>query len=342
MRKYLLLLILTNLSSIAYAQPLARPQNYIGPTQSEMEVMTPTDRAAVSSQYSEFVSECGWDAGRSSSCGEITSIPQGDPNFKDPRFQKIPRPTALYVKTECEPSSGLFYTTVYYKDPTIKDPNKQWINFKNPVGKASKNSTDSLGNERWLTSPGLYDYEGADGNTPVPLDPKKVFRTPTGRFSGEGKIVMVHVVSDAYDYKGTEMPFTVWVEGSVAYHASKDELVTGHPESHGCMRLQWDNARALFAMVRIAGTSNVTYNFAGYGPIDPKTNRPACDGSKRGTNVIAKNDQFTPYSAIQIQSTAARQNILQRFFNSVGRGRAQQQQPRQLFRYSPSGVPAEQ
>lgn len=312
-------------------RPLARQSAEPLITSSELDDLTTADREAVYKRYTDEAERCTEIYGRDKTCGVIKGIAQGDKTFNNQLFSHIPRPTAVHVITECDPQYGMFFTKVYYKKA-----DGQWANFKSPMGNPGKNTVDTTGEERWLTSPGLYNYEGSEAT--VPLDPKKQFRTPTGNFYGEGYITAWHTVSDNYDYAGVKMPWAVWVDGSVAYHASIDENVTGYPESHGCLRLQSKNAYALFSLVRIAGTSNTSFHFKGYGETNPQTGKPYCDGTHRSGPILASNDQNTPFPAIQTKSTKARNNIFSKIGNYFSNTRATGKK----IIWSPTGEPVAQ
>ncbi len=280
-------------------------------TSSDMDALTPPDRRAAYEYYRTQVQSCTRGGGTDASCGVISGIGQGDSRFNDPNYRHIPRPTSVQVITECDINEGKFYTTVYYRDRdgTFK-------NFKSPLGHPSNKTVRTQGGgsvERWLTSPGIYNYTGGDeatGRWRTDLPPST---------RGEGYITEWHVVSQNKDWAGTQMPWTVWVNGDIAYHASADANVTGYPESHGCLRLNSTNAMALFNLVRHTGTSNVSFQWKGYGATNPRTGQPYCAGPTDATGQVISDNQRvqtregTPTEIAQ-RSTRARTN----WFTRVG------------------------
>ncbi len=275
----------------------------------DMDALTPPDRRAAYEYYRTQVQSCTRAGGTDATCGVISGIGQGDPRFQDPNYRHIPRPTSVQVVTECDQREGKFYTTVYYRDR-----DGSFKNFKSPLGHPSNKTVRTQNGaqvERWLTSPGIYNYTGGDESTGR-------WRTNLPASSrGEGYITEWHVVSEAKDWEGAQMPWTTWVNGDIAYHSSN--VVTGYPESHGCIRLESTNAMALFNLVRHVGTSNVSFQWKGYGPINPRTNMPACAGPVDANGVLlsdnarVQNREGTP-AQIAARSTTAKNN----WFTRVG------------------------
>lgn len=285
-------------------------------TRDEMDALTPPDRQAAYNYYRSQVRSCTQQTGTDNTCGVISGIGQGDPRFNDPNYRHIPRPTSVRVFTNCDKNAGKFYTTVYYLDS-----DGQWKNFKSPLSHPSNRTMrDQNGRsvEQWLTSPGIYNYTGGDQSlgrwrTEMPAVTR-----------GEGYITEWHVVSAAKDWEGAQMPWSVWVNGDVAYHASN--TVTGYPESHGCVRLQSTNAMALFNLVRHVGTSNMSFHWGGYGETNPRTGQPYCAGPTDAKGALLSDNQRvadregTP-KQIATRSTEARRNWFQRvgdWFRSIG------------------------
>lgn len=303
--------------------------NNVPESQYDMDSLTPADRARYY-QYLSSKKHCTTMQGTvDKTCGTIDDIHSGDDTFKDPYYLKnIPKPTSVRVLTRCDESEGKFYTTVYYKDK-----NGVFKNFKNPLGIASnqvKRTANGTNVERWLTSPGIYNYVPEihqEGDHPVGR-----WRTSIPPVNnGEGYITQWHKVSKNKAWEGADMPWTVWVNGDIAYHGSDprnkkqkaegepNPNVTGYPESHGCFRLETGNAMALFNLMRRAGTGAVSFHWGGYGAINPSTGQPYCAG-KYGPDGKLLNDNRRVLAregtVKQIRSKSA--NSLGNLFRKVG------------------------
>lgn len=93
-----------------------------------------------------------------------------------------------------------------------------------------------------IASPGMNSFLNIDpeyGRTPIVTNVN-----PKG-------IEKVHIVSDNKSYAGAQMPWTVWVLGSVAIHANKQ--ANGYRRSHGCINLQQECAERFFKDVQKVG-----------------------------------------------------------------------------------------
>lgn len=77
--------------------------------------------------------------------------------------------------------------------------------------------------------------------------PPKV--TPVGLFTPE------YLVKDHHStlYNNAPMPWSVFYDGNYAIHGTDQIARLGHPASRGCVRLDPDNARILFRMIRAEG-----------------------------------------------------------------------------------------
>ncbi len=54
------------------------------------------------------------------------------------------------------------------------------------------------------------------------------------------------------------MPFSIFFSGDYAIHGTAYVKSLGRPASHGCVRLQTDNAKMLFELVKDAGLGRTT------------------------------------------------------------------------------------
>ncbi len=77
--------------------------------------------------------------------------------------------------------------------------------------------------------------------------------TPTGFWTP----YRMHVMWHSRKYDNAPMPHSIFFHKGYAIHATPHIKRLGKPASHGCVRLHPDNAKALFALVRQYGPSNV-------------------------------------------------------------------------------------
>lgn len=61
-------------------------------------------------------------------------------------------------------------------------------------------------------------------------------------------------------YDNAPMPFAVFYNGGYAVHATTDIKRLGRPASHGCIRLNRENAAAFFALANRYGLANTRIN----------------------------------------------------------------------------------
>jgi L,D-transpeptidase catalytic domain len=93
--------------------------------------------------------------------------------------------------------------------------------------------------------------DGAEWGSTTVSTGRRGYGTPAGTFT----ILQKHVKHRSRTYGNAPMPYMqrlTW--GGVALHAGR---VTGAPASHGCIRLPWDFAKALYALTNPASTSVV-------------------------------------------------------------------------------------
>ncbi len=78
--------------------------------------------------------------------------------------------------------------------------------------------------------------------------------TPLGQWRGAQWLSKNHKSSR---YDNAPMPYAIFYNGHYAIHGTNQESKLGRPASAGCVRLQTDNARILFNMVRDEGKQNL-------------------------------------------------------------------------------------
>lgn len=81
---------------------------------------------------------------------------------------------------------------------------------------------------------------------------RKGYVTPPGSYSAQWLSRDHH--SKKYD--NAPMPFAVFFHGGYAVHATNEVKRLGQPASHGCVRLQKENAATFFSMASEAGLHN--------------------------------------------------------------------------------------
>jgi len=79
------------------------------------------------------------------------------------------------------------------------------------------------------------------------------YRTPTGDYKPQW-ISRMHY-SKKYD--NAPMPYSIFFNGGYAIHGTNHTRRLGRPASHGCVRLNTNNARKLYSMVRKYGKKNM-------------------------------------------------------------------------------------
>jgi lipoprotein-anchoring transpeptidase ErfK/SrfK len=100
-------------------------------------------------------------------------------------------------------------------------------------------------------------FVAVDGKPSLEFDVstgRQGYSTPTGRYGVERMYRKYH--SKKYD--GAPMPYSIFFHDGFAIHGTTDLKRLGTIASHGCVRLHPDNAKALFELVKGAGTGNTT------------------------------------------------------------------------------------
>lgn len=80
---------------------------------------------------------------------------------------------------------------------------------------------------------------------------KKGFRTPQGKYQPQ----RMYKSYFSRKYDGAPMPYSIFFYGGYAIHGTNHVKALGTPASHGCVRLDTANAKALFALVQHYGGS---------------------------------------------------------------------------------------
>jgi lipoprotein-anchoring transpeptidase ErfK/SrfK len=78
--------------------------------------------------------------------------------------------------------------------------------------------------------------------------------TPTGVYIGAEALSKHH---RSRLYNNAPMPFAIFYDGDYAIHGTDQIKRLGQPASHGCVRLDPDNAAILFQMVKAEGKDNL-------------------------------------------------------------------------------------
>lgn len=78
--------------------------------------------------------------------------------------------------------------------------------------------------------------------------------TPVGQWLGAQWLSKNHKSSL---YNNAPMPYAIFYNGNYAIHGTNQVSKLGRPASAGCVRLQTENARILFDMVRYEGKQNL-------------------------------------------------------------------------------------
>jgi lipoprotein-anchoring transpeptidase ErfK/SrfK len=91
-----------------------------------------------------------------------------------------------------------------------------------------------------------YDWPVSTGRRALP--------TPAGVFHAQR--LAVHWFSRKYD--NSPMPHSIFFHGGIAIHGTYETAYLGRPVSHGCVRLQPENASVLFGLVEQQGLGATT------------------------------------------------------------------------------------
>ena len=78
------------------------------------------------------------------------------------------------------------------------------------------------------------------------------YKTP----SGEWRPYRMHVMWKSIKYDNAPMPYAVFYDGGYAVHGTNAVSRLGTPASHGCVRLQTDNAKTFYSLVKEVGPGN--------------------------------------------------------------------------------------
>ncbi len=83
---------------------------------------------------------------------------------------------------------------------------------------------------------------------------RKGFGTPTGSF----RPIRMHEMWYSSKYENAPMPHSIFFHGGYAIHATFDVAHLGQVASHGCVRLDPENAETLFQLVEKVGMKNTS------------------------------------------------------------------------------------
>ncbi len=288
----------------------------------------------------------------SESCGAFNDWPNGDPSFNDdPLMNMIPRQTRVNVDVVCNEATGQFQTRVYFPNvcPLTRDSRPTGdcgeSYFQNPYTQ-NRDTPFSTTPDNWLTSPGLFNHNDVTNLTRrnVPGDDSDFnilattdlnsydYSSNLGAGSQAG--AELHIVSSAKEWEGAAMTNTLWLQGDYAIHGACEGYTedlrcefSGRPASKGCIRLEPNNARALYNLVRRVGTRHIRYQFHGYGrPLARLGGRPACSLSQDEWNRHRAGQPVLAETEAQVearQQTARREsrqsyNWFQRAWRGIG------------------------
>ena len=79
------------------------------------------------------------------------------------------------------------------------------------------------------------------------------YRTPTGQW----KPTRMHKMWYSRKYDMSPMPYSIFFYGGYAIHGTNAVKALGRPASHGCIRLDTDNARKLYQLTKQVGANNM-------------------------------------------------------------------------------------
>lgn len=94
-------------------------------------------------------------------------------------------------------------------------------------------------------------------------------------------------------YYNSPMPYSIFFHGGYAIHGSYDINRLGGPASHGCIRLNPDNAATLFDLVSREGRGATTIVVTGGGPASVRRN--GFGGAQASGPVYEPSFQNAPY-----------------------------------------------
>ena len=81
---------------------------------------------------------------------------------------------------------------------------------------------------------------------------RKGYTTPSGQF----KPYVLRKLHYSRKYDNAPMPYSIFYHGGYAIHATGEVEKLGRPASHGCVRLELQNARWLYRIVKEYGQEN--------------------------------------------------------------------------------------
>jgi lipoprotein-anchoring transpeptidase ErfK/SrfK len=81
---------------------------------------------------------------------------------------------------------------------------------------------------------------------------RKGYTTPSGQF----KPYVLKKLHYSRKYDNAPMPYSIFYHGGYAIHATGEVERLGSPASHGCVRLELQNARWLYRIVKEYGQEN--------------------------------------------------------------------------------------
>lgn len=81
---------------------------------------------------------------------------------------------------------------------------------------------------------------------------RKGYTTPSGQF----KPYVLRKLHYSRKYDNAPMPYSIFYHGGYAIHATGEVERLGSPASHGCVRLELQNARWLYRIVKEYGQEN--------------------------------------------------------------------------------------
>ena len=88
---------------------------------------------------------------------------------------------------------------------------------------------------------------------------RRGYATPTGNF----RPVRMEEIWYSSKYENAPMPWSIFFYGGYAIHGTEDVAELGHAASHGCVRLDPDNAKVLYDLVNEVGMQNVRISLVG-------------------------------------------------------------------------------
>lgn len=83
---------------------------------------------------------------------------------------------------------------------------------------------------------------------------RRGYRTPTGRF----RPIRLERTWYSTIYHHSPMPYSIFFRGGYAIHGTYETRNLGRPVSHGCVRLDPNNAKTLFYLVQKNGRANTS------------------------------------------------------------------------------------